>query len=1018
MARDMCPVVGLCFDRWLQTDWLILAPDWKQSVASSRSVTAASASGRSLSWRFDRPLSTCVVDGLGQKPIRQVRIESMVAAKPRGGAMPFDWGEKLLDLVCGGAPGLLKVLPATLRRQTSERLKDFNPFATIGANEDLLRAVRLAWIEAALEVDAVVLRMSSNGEWLDATGKTNAFSLVLRNTLRALRHEACNRNVHPASTAIDAHVDDVLIHVPDVIRSATGPRPGDVLTRRFVPTLAAVTGWPEAEVPTLYARLADDGLPLEGRLSSRSFGELTFSAFAEIIKNPNRYPEANVAFGVAINGMARDLAKATLGGIEGIDTKIDALLYELSALPDRDEGLEAYLNRVDALVTRRWAEMATHVARIEDKVDASAGVLQQILAAVTAQGQVGPGQHQLAHDTVLALARRFKPDELLDFDRAVTELEFAVGVALQVMTQGGVQGEHPDRFVDEVVLRVAELTAAGRLEQGVTAIDNALVELDRREAEQREDRRRQRAGLHEAAIRQAILLRDVDRVTKAVTGLAETDAPEKSATSDAFERRLKAFYDEGRDKGVNFSLTIAVALARLRSVSAETPAEKGEALVWLGNALAILGQRESGTVRLEEAIHAYWAALEERKRECVPLDWATTLNNLGNVLLTHGGRESGTARLEEALQAYRAALEERTRERVPLDWAMTQTNLSNALATLGRRDGGTARLEEAIQTYRAALEECTRERVPLDWAATQNNLGNALAILGQRESGTVRLEEAVQAYRAALEERTRERVPLDWATTQSNLGAALQTLGQREGGTARLEEALEALRAALEERTRERAPLHWATTQTHVGAVLTLLGQEASDTARLEEAVETYRAALEERTRERAPLDWAMTQRNLGAALQTLGQLEGDKKRVEEAIEAYRAALEEATRERVPLDWAATQSNLGTALETLGRCESGTARLEEAVQAYRACLEERTRERVPLAWAATQRNLGNALQILGRSESGTARLEEAMQAYCAARTVFAQESWPEQHAAISAEGVTVERLIEERRGGT
>ena len=55
-----------------------------------------------------------------------------------------------------------------------------------------------------------------------------------------------------------------------------------------------------------------------------------------------------------------------------------------------------------------------------------------------------------------------------------------------------------------------------------------------------------------------------------------------------------------------------------------------------------------------------------------------------------GERESGTARLEEAVAAYRAALEERTRERVPLDWATTQNNLGTALRTLGRareRDG-------------------------------------------------------------------------------------------------------------------------------------------------------------------------------------------------------------------------------------------------------------------------------------------------------------------------------------------
>jgi hypothetical protein len=45
-----------------------------------------------------------------------------------------------------------------------------------------------------------------------------------------------------------------------------------------------------------------------------------------------------------------------------------------------------------------------------------------------------------------------------------------------------------------------------------------------------------------------------------------------------------------------------------------------------------------------------------------------------------GERASGTVRLEEAVTAYREALQERTREQVPLDWAMTQNNLGNALS--------------------------------------------------------------------------------------------------------------------------------------------------------------------------------------------------------------------------------------------------------------------------------------------------------------------------------------------------
>ena len=132
----------------------------------------------------------------------------------------------------------------------------------------------------------------------------------------------------------------------------------------------------------------------------------------------------------------------------------------------------------------------------------------------------------------------------------------------------------------------------------------------------------------------------------------------------------------------------------------------------------------------------------------MPLDWATTQNNLGAALRTLGERESGTARLEEAVAAYRAALEEWTRERVPLDWATTQMNLGTALLTLGERESGTARLRRRSRPI--------ARRWRMDARAGAARLGDdADAIsalrstLGERESGTARLEEAVAAYRGA-----------------------------------------------------------------------------------------------------------------------------------------------------------------------------------------------------------------------------------------------------------------------------
>jgi len=91
-------------------------------------------------------------------------------------------------------------------------------------------------------------------------------------------------------------------------------------------------------------------------------------------------------------------------------------------------------------------------------------------------------------------------------------------------------------------------------------------------------------------------------------------------------------------------------------------------------------------------------------REQVPLHWATTQNNLGTALQTLGERERGTARLEEAVLAYRAALEEITCERVPLDWAMSFGNQGVALMQLADRTKDGAMAETAVRQLEAAFE--------------------------------------------------------------------------------------------------------------------------------------------------------------------------------------------------------------------------------------------------------------------------------------------------------------------------
>jgi tetratricopeptide (TPR) repeat protein len=467
-------------------------------------------------------------------------------------------------------------------------------------------------------------------------------------------------------------------------------------------------------------------------------------------------------------------------------------------------------------------------------VQAVAGMDEKLTRLLAQSGNKARELH-LTEKLFITLAKRIATD-VEDITQAHNELERAVEIATRKPTTGNL-----DADVNAVLEEVRRLNADDRMVEAKQALREAL---ERKRAQQ-EQVAAEVSALIRSGIDQAVLMRDVEEAARLVAEQVEAETPDVTRRFEALRAAQDDWYVRGRDQGLAFDLEVSIAVAKICLAHATDTDEHGLAFNDAGIALWTLGERESGTARLEEAVAAYRAALEEYTRERVPLDWAMTQNNLGNALLALGERESGTARLEEAVAAFRKALEEWTRARVPLDWAMTQNNLGNALSTLGARESGTARLEAAVSAYRAALEERTRERVPLDWAMTQNNLGTALRILGDRESGTARLEEAVAAFRAALEERTRERVPLNWATTQNNLGVALQNLGARENGTAQLEEAVVAFRAALEERTRERVPFQWAATTENLGLVYEALFDKTGERARLEEAIALVRAARE-----------------------------------------------------------------------------------------------------------------------------------------------------------------------------
>jgi len=244
---------------------------------------------------------------------------------------------------------------------------------------------------------------------------------------------------------------------------------------------------------------------------------------------------------------------------------------DICKISERDdqvyEGVLAFLE--DALgprapSTREVAEQTKDdTAAIRERLDKIAAAIDPALARRAEE-------EGLAKSVILRLAEKLRPDETLDIEQAVRELENAVTIALDVITKGE-RGTNEDDFVNAVLARVAALTRQGDFDKGAREVDGALAELDRREAEQQEALRRARVTLLETGVEQDMLRRDFRSAAARVARIVDQETSDSAARFEALRRRQSAYFVEGRDKGVNSSLGIAIELARLMTPRGNHP---------------------------------------------------------------------------------------------------------------------------------------------------------------------------------------------------------------------------------------------------------------------------------------------------------------------------------------------------------------------------------------------------------------------------------------------------------------
>lgn len=398
-------------------------------------------------------------------------------------------------------------------------------------------------------------------------------------------------------------------------------------------------------------------------------------------------------------------------------------------------------------------------------------------------------------------------------------------------------------------------------------------------------------------------------------------------------KEWNSLYELGSSFGDNQALETAIACARTMLTTDISPALFARTQTALGLTLGVLGERESGTDLLEQAVKAHRSVLKATLTYSD--EWAVAQSNIGNTLRAIGERRSDVSNFEAALEAFQAALKVHTKAHNPYNWASVKNNMGITFWRLAERDGKNESFKAAVSTFLDVLEFRTRGRDSYEWAMTQNNLGNTLASWGQAETSPLKLKQAVLALSQALIGRPRRDFPLLWAMTKSDLGNTLQLLGQRELGVRRIRAAVSALRESLQERTVERSPFDWARTQDNLSIALHLLGKRTGSVTVLRDAVKAAKDSLLERPQSLVPLEWANSQNSLGAALWTLGETTNEVEVLDQALEAFRAALAEWTEKRVPFGWAGLQMNIGGVLYTIAEQRNDLAQANAALEASR-----------------------------------------------------------------------------------
>ena len=552
-----------------------------------------------------------------------------------------------------------------------------------------------------------------------------------------------------------------------------------------------------------------------------------FDTFKDYLKPRREPPGTDLLFSVLAKAFAAKWPDASER-----QSKEKKYLTQLHAVfagfPARGAASQIDLQRTGPEVLGRQLDhIETKLSILPDDI------VQKLVTALDARNKAGPSDRtSIAHDTIIKLARRLKPEDILDFDQAVLELEAAVDLATKII-EGTRHKSNLGDLVDSVSKEVAKRTKASDLEGAARAVEEGLNEWRREHAEQAAISRRTGVALLEAGLEQDILQRDAVGASRRVVEIATLSEPnDRTAWFNVLGGHYHDCFTLAHDKGVNFYFEVAIEIGRRGFEAARDSYWRGVTQNDIGIALWGIGRRMQGIKRLREATAALNKALKERPRKKVPHEWAATQYNLGLVYTeifqrakVIDDRDQAVEALNRSIKAFRASLyvikpdsdqeveirrnlygelgelgmykddpvsiregldgllnliESRIFTKDQISLAKLKASMGKVLMYLFAHEGRLSTLHSAELCYRDALEAYSPERMnkPLDWARLQYNLADVLVLIGQIETRIDVLEQAIDGYNLALEELTEERTPLENSVVRAELNSAKEKLSE------------------------------------------------------------------------------------------------------------------------------------------------------------------------------------------------------------------------------------------------